>query len=121
MIRWTSWLLAGCTFLLLAAVTWAEAQTQKEPQLPPMPKGFEAKRENIDRGKLDTVEYDSKTTESKRKMIIYTPPGYAKDKKYPVFYLLHGLGGNETNWSKGGSAGNILDNLYADKKLTPMI
>jgi enterochelin esterase-like enzyme len=109
--------------LLLVAVTQTNAQTQKdtEPQLPPMPKGFDAKRDNIDRGKVETVEYESKTVGSKRKMVVYLPPGFAKDKQYPVFYLLHGLGGNETNWSKQGSAATILDNLYADKKVVPMI
>ena len=123
--RCTGWLLAGSASLLLAAVTLAEAQTQKEPQkepqLPPMPKGFDAKRPDIERGQVETVEYDSKTVGAKRKLVVYTPPGYSKEQKYPVFYLLHGKGGNESNWTKAGAAGTILDNLYADKKLAPMI
>src|SRR5262249_25434495 len=48
-------------------------------------------------------------------------PGYAKDKKYPVLYLLHGKGGNESNWTRVGSAAAILDNLYADQKVVPML
>jgi enterochelin esterase-like enzyme len=54
-------------------------------------------------------------------MLVYTPPGYDKEKKYPVFYLLHGKGGNEKHWTQFGKANVILDNLYADKKAVPMI
>ena len=54
------------------------------------PKGFDVRREGIDRGKVETVEYDSKTAGCKRKMLVYTPPGFSKDQKYPVLYLLHG-------------------------------
>ena len=55
-------------------------------------------------------------------MQVYTPPGYSKDKKYPVLYLLHGIGGNEREeWAKGGVPHVILDNLIADKKIEPMI
>lgn len=54
-------------------------------------------------------------------MVVYTPPGYSKDAKYPVLYLLHGAGDDETGWQKKGSADVILDNLYAAKKLVPMI
>ena len=55
-------------------------------------------------------------------MEVYTPPGYSKDKKYPVLYLLHGIGGNEQReWTRGGAAHVILDNLIADKKIEPMI
>jgi enterochelin esterase-like enzyme len=85
------------------------------------PKDFDAKREGIDRGKLETVEYESATVGGKRKAQVYTSPGYDKDKKYPVLYLLHGIGGDENEWTRGGSANVILDNLYADKKAVPMI
>ena len=71
--------------------------------------------------KIETIEYDSKTIGGKRKMVVYTAPGYAATNKYPVFYLLHGGGDDETGWQKKGSADIILDNLYADKKLVPMI
>ena len=55
-------------------------------------------------------------------MEVYTPPGYSKDKKYPVLYLLHGIGGNENReWTGQGVANVILDNLIADKKIEPMI
>jgi enterochelin esterase-like enzyme len=67
------------------------------------------------------VEYDSKAVGGKRKMVVYTPPGFSKDTRYPVFYLLHGGGDDETGWQIKGSADVILDNLYAVKKLVPMI
>ena len=99
-----------------------KAAKQDQAQgLPPAPKGFDVKRDGIDRGKLETVEYDSTTVGVKRKAQVYTPPGYSKDKKYPVLYLLHGIGGDENEWTRGGAANVILDNLYADKKAVPMI
>jgi enterochelin esterase-like enzyme len=104
-------------FLVLAALTAAQPPTP----LPAAPKGFDAKRDAIERGKVETVEYDSKTVGAKRKMVIWTPPGYSKDTKYPVFYLLHGGGDDETGWQTKGSADVILDNLHADKKVVPMI
>jgi len=88
---------------------------------PPAPSGFDARREGIERGRVEVVEYDSKTVGIKRKMTVYTPPGYSRDRKYPVLYLLHGIGGSEGDWSRTGSAEVILDNLYAGKKAVPMI
>jgi enterochelin esterase-like enzyme len=85
------------------------------------PTGFDAGRDGIDRGKLGTVEYDSTTVGVKRKARVYTPPGYITDKKYPVLYLLHGIGGDENEWLRGGSLNVILDNLYVEKKAVPMI
>ncbi|AMV27398.1 Carbohydrate acetyl esterase/feruloyl esterase precursor [Gemmata sp. SH-PL17] len=52
---------------------------------------------------------------------MYTPPGYTKDQKYPVLYLLHGIGGDENEWARGGTPDVILDNLYADQKAVPMV
>ncbi len=85
------------------------------------PVSFDALRDNIERGKVETVAYPSKTVGVERKMVVYTPPGYSKDSKYPVLYLLHGIGDNENGWTRTGSADVILDNLYADKKIAPMI
>src|SRR5919202_4201824 len=67
------------------------------------------------------VSYESKSVGTMREMNVYTPPGYLTDRKYPVLYLLHGIGGDETEWTRGGKVNVILDNLYADKKLVPMI
>jgi enterochelin esterase-like enzyme len=113
-------LLAQTTFLalVLSAPVWAE---NKPDTLAPAPKGFDGRRDDIDRGKVETVEYDSKTVGTKRKMVVYTPPGFSKDAKYPVLYLLHGAGDDETGWRQKGSADVILDNLLADKKIVPMI
>ena len=79
------------------------------------------KKDNIVHGTIDTITYESKTVESKRRAIIYTPPGYSQKKNYPVLYLLHGIGGDEKEWLNGGNPQNILDNLYADGKIEPMI
>jgi len=92
-----------------------------KPAFPAAPEGFDKMREGIARGKIETIEYDSKTVGNKRKMIVYTPPEYSTDTKYPVLYLLHGIGGDETEWPKNAAPNVILDNLYADKKLVPMI
>jgi enterochelin esterase-like enzyme len=104
-------------FLFFAAPAWAETPAP----LTAAPKGFDARRDGVERGKVETVEYDSKSLGFKRKMVVYTPPGYSKDAKYPVLYLLHGAGDDETGWTKRGAAAVILDNLYADKKITPMV
>jgi enterochelin esterase-like enzyme len=92
-----------------------------KPAFPAAPEGFDKMREGIARGKIETIEYDSKTVGNKRKMLVYTPPGYSTETKYPILYLLHGIGGDETEWYKNGSPQVILDNLYADKKIVPMI
>ncbi len=92
-----------------------------KPAFPPAPEGFDKEREKIPRGKIETVEYDSKTVGTRRKMLVYTPPGYSDRNRYPVLYLLHGIGGEETEWQKNARPQVILDNLYAEKKLVPMI
>jgi enterochelin esterase-like enzyme len=94
---------------------------EQPPPLASAPKGFDAPREGTERGKVETVEYDSKSVGNKRKMVVYLPPGYSRSGKYSVLYLLHGGGDDETGWTKRGSAAVILDNLYADRKLAPMI
>ena len=85
------------------------------------PQGFDVERSGIPKGKIDTVQYTSRTVGTKRKALIYTPPSYSKNKKYPVLYLLHGIGGDEKEWLNGGNPQVILDNLYAENKLEPMI
>lgn len=67
------------------------------------------------------IEYDSRTVGTRRRMLVYTPPEYSKDRNYPVLYLLHGIGGDETEWQRFAPPEIILDNLFADGRLTPMI
>lgn len=83
--------------------------------------GFDVLQTNISHGKIDTVLYQSKTVGTKRKALVYTPPGYSKKSKYPVLYLLHGIGGDDKEWLRGASPQVILDNLYSGKKIEPMI
>jgi enterochelin esterase-like enzyme len=85
------------------------------------PAGFDAEREGIPHGRLEMVTYDSKSVGATRKMQVYTPPGYTKDGKYPVLYLLHGIGGDETEWQRFANPNVLLDNLIADGKAEPMI
>ncbi len=92
----------------------ASAQTQA-------PAGFDELNTAIAHGKLDTVSYDSKTVGVKRHAVVYLPPSYSKNKKYPVLYLLHGIGGDEFEWLNQGHPERILDNLYATKKIKDMI
>ncbi len=106
---------------LLACSTLPTPAQTVDKKFPAPPEGFDTRREGIERGKLDTVEYDSATVGVNRKARVYTPPGYTQDQKYPVLYLLHGIGGDENEWVRGGLSEAILDNLYADKKVAPMI
>jgi enterochelin esterase-like enzyme len=92
-----------------------------KPAFDDPPAGFNAKRENVPHGELTMVEYDSKTVGTRRKMLVYTPPGYSADRKYPVLYLLHGIGGDETEWRRLCHPENVIDNLLADGKVQPMI
>ena len=85
------------------------------------PQGFDAVRTGIPQGKIDTVYYSSKTVGTERRAVIYTPPEFSKDKKYSVLYLLHGIGGDEKEWLTNGQPQVILDNLYAENKVEPMI
>src|SRR5262245_12708132 len=116
-LAWTAFL-----GLLAPVVAIGQKDDPKPPvKIAPPPADFDKKRDGIDRGRLETVEYDSKTVGIKRKATVYTPPGYSKDKQYPVFYLLHGIGGDENEWKRGGAPDVVLDNLHADKKAVPMI
>ncbi len=96
-------------------------QPRPDATLAAAPAGFDARREGVPAGRVERVEFDSKVTGGKRPASVYLPPGYSADKKYPVLYLLHGIGGNETHWPGPGAAGAILDNLIADGKAVPMI
>lgn len=78
---------------------------------------------NVPHGHLREIHYFSKTTNSVRRIYVYTPPDYDKSgkKKYPVLYLQHGMGEDETGWGNQGRAGFIMDNLIAEGKALPFI
>lgn len=78
---------------------------------------------DVPRGEIRIRPYFSRLTCSWREVRVYTPPGYEDDPDatYPVLYLQHGAGENETSWSRQGRAGIILDNLIADGKCVPML
>jgi len=92
-----------------------------KPAFPEPPSGFDVKRDGIVHGKLEVVEYHSRTVGTTRKMLVYLPPGHSSDRRYPVLYLLHGIGGNEHEWTGYCHADVILDNLIAENKAVPMI
>jgi enterochelin esterase-like enzyme len=108
-------ILSISTLFLYGAIAYSQNAVKQAPQ------GFDVLHAGIPQGKIDTVYYESKTVGSIRKSVIYTPPGFSKNKKYPVLYLLHGIGGDETEWLNGGQPQVILDNLYAENKIEPMI
>lgn len=78
---------------------------------------------DVPHGQIRMHWYHSKTTDAWRRAMVYTPPGYDESShiRYPVLYLQHGAGEDETGWSKQGHANFILDNLLFDKKAVPMI
>ena len=92
-----------------------------KPAFDDPPNGFDEARDGIAHGKLEMLQYDSTTVGTRRNVLVYTPPGYSSDTKYPVLYLLHGIGGDEEEWRRGGHPEIILDNLIADNKAEPMI
>jgi len=92
-----------------------------KPAFPPAPAGYDMAREGIAHGKVEKSEYKSTTVGTTRKVNVYLPPDYTADQKYPVLYLLHGIGGDEEEWHLQGHPEVILDNLIADKKAVPMI
>jgi enterochelin esterase-like enzyme len=91
-----------------------------KPAFPDPPAGFNVKRDNISLGTLSNVEYDSKSLGTRRNMFVYTPAGYSTQQKYPVLYLLHGIGGDYHEWLNYG-AEHILNNQMADGKMPRMI
>jgi enterochelin esterase-like enzyme len=79
--------------------------------------------QKVPHGQVREVWYDSKVTGSWRHALVYLPPGYEVETKtrYPVLYLQHGGGEDETGWIRQGRANFILDNLIADGSCKPMI
>jgi len=106
-------------------------------EIPAPDQDFYACRQDIPHGTITQVLYPSKSTGKMQTAMVYLPPTYGKlvDKKglpvkegkagllerFPVLYLQHGWGENETSWGKQGHAGLIMDNLIADGKIKPFI
>jgi len=78
---------------------------------------------NVPHGQLREIHYWANTSNTNRHAFIYTPPGYDQNsrKRYPVLYLQHGAGEDETGWGRQGHAGLIMDNLIAEGKVQPFI
>jgi len=107
-------------FLILMFFFYAAAGLTAQERVSQMPVGYDSPRADIPHGRIDTITYPSRTVGNNRRALIYTPPGYSKKKKYPVLYLLHGIGGDEKEWLTGRPQ-LIMDNLYAEGKAVPMI
>jgi enterochelin esterase family protein len=78
---------------------------------------------NVPHGQLREIYYWSKSSNTNRHAFVYTPPDYDKEtsKRYPVLYLQHGAGEDETGWGRQGHAALIMDNLIAERKAKPFI
>src|SRR5689334_20813325 len=83
---------------------------------PDAPAGFNTRRAGVPAGRIEPFEYDSRVTGTRRKANVYLPPGYSNDTKYPVLYLLHGIGGDETEWIRFATPDALPGNLIAAKK-----
>ena len=85
-----------------------------------VPDGFDEVKEGVTYGKLTEISYDSKITGTTRKANIILPPDYDENKKYPILYLLHGIGGDHNEWL-GAKPVSVLSNLVAEGEAEPMI
>jgi enterochelin esterase-like enzyme len=91
-------------------------------EIPARDKEFYALK-NVPHGQLREINYFARSANTNRHAFVYTPPDYEKQtsKRYPVLYLQHGAGEDETGWGKQGHAGSIMDNLIAEGKTKPFI
>lgn len=88
---------------------------------PDAPAGLNTRRDGVPAGRIEAFEYESAVTGTRRKANVYLPPNYTSDRKYPVLYLLHGIGGDENEWIRFATPDALFDNLIADGKAVPMI
>jgi enterochelin esterase-like enzyme len=91
-------------------------------EIPAQDQDFYALKD-VPHGKVQQILYPSKSTNTSRRAFVYTPPNYDEDqtKRYPVLYLQHGWGEDETAWSNQGHANLIMDNLIAGGKIKPFL
>ncbi len=88
---------------------------------PDAPAGFDQPRAGAAPAHVEAFAYDSSITGTRRAANVYLPPGYSAERKYPVLYLLHGIAGNQHEWTGYVHADTIVDNLIAAEKAVPMI
>ncbi|CAN7249531.1 GDSL-type esterase/lipase family protein [Pseudoduganella sp. LjRoot289] len=88
---------------------------------PAPPAGFADAQAGAPQGRVEEFGYDSPVTGTRRKASVYLPPGFDKARRYPVLYLLHGIGGTQDEWRGYVRAQAILDKLIAGGKAVPMI
>ena len=119
MKKFLSVLLTGLFLVSFMSIIPMKASAATLPALPPS--GFDSNQNSIPHGQVSYFNYQSSATNSQRRARIYLPPGYSKDNKYSVLYLLHGYGGNENDWYSSGAANVILDNLIAAGSVKPFI
>ncbi|MGQ3055236.1 MAG: alpha/beta hydrolase [Roseateles sp.] len=137
-----SWARAGVAALALAS-TAAAAQQDGEAVTPdraranfarpitlaaddvrafaPPPAGFADAQAGVPGGRIEELGYASGVTGTQRQALVYLPHGYAAGRRYPVLYLLHGIGGNQHEWNGYVRANVVLDKLIASGKALPMI
>ena len=107
--------------MLIAMALFASGLAAHARAYPAAPAGFADERPGVARGRMEEFGYDSVITGTRRKARVYLPPGYPGGRRYPVLYLLHGIAGNQDEWSGYVRANTILDNLIADGEAVPMI
>ncbi|MFG6488490.1 alpha/beta hydrolase [Roseateles sp. BYS78W] len=132
--------LAAITLLTLATIAAAQSVEAVTPDLaranfarpvtlapddvrafPAPPAGFADPRPGVAAGRIEEFGYTSGVTGTQRKASVYLPPGYSSERRYPVLYLLHGIGGNQDEWRGYVRAQAVLDKLIAEGKALPMI
>ena len=110
----------GCSLVVAAIAALPTVASATETTMTTPPSGYDANRSGVPHGMVMSTTYPTKSYGMKN-MRVYLPPGYSTARKYPVVYLHHGIGGDETSWTNGASAHTILDNLIADGLAVPMI
>ncbi len=108
------------TLVVSAIATVPGVAFAHETTMPTPPSGYDSNRSGIQHGMVMSTTYPAGSFGMKN-MRVYLPPGYSTARKYPVLYIHHGLGGDETSWTNGAQGHYILDNLIADGLAVPMI
>ena len=87
----------------------------------PVPDGYRARKGTVEYGSVITVRYESSTVGKKRDVTIVLPAGYTESKKYPVLYMCHGLGQDNTQWTNEGHSDIVIGNMIASGEASEMI